>query len=81
MYPEPPEYNSQIPRGQGPQGEDGLYEEAEDTRNSVFPPIFFACSPPLPSQQFYGNNRSAEQRSGGVNMVGQAVTADSALIF
>ena len=27
--------NSQIPRGQGPQGEDGLYEKAEDTRNSV----------------------------------------------
>jgi len=38
LYPEPPKYNSQIPRGHSPQGEDGLYEEVKDTRYSGFPP-------------------------------------------
>ena len=28
-----------FPEGRSPQGEDGLYEEVEDTRNSVVPPI------------------------------------------
>ena len=28
-----------FPEGQSPQGEDGLYEEVEDTRNSAFPPM------------------------------------------
>ena len=43
LYPEPPKYNLQIPRGQSPHGEDGLYEEVEDTRYSGLPPLVYSC--------------------------------------